>query len=429
MQAFMKRNRLWAPGVLFLLAMGVALYAFLSLEAIPGHFQYLWPAPAPTAASAGSSNTASAANSASAEKVNAGLKEARANMESLTETLAGACTPVTLYAVADGVSVIASMDNATAATARLEALNDNAYIFKPLVVKTGRLIYPDEFLTGERVAMVDEKLAVALFNYAEPVERYLLLDGEKYRIVGIIDDQKRVGDHQDYTFYVPYRALEKTALAMSALCIETIPVPNAGGWSAFETATASLSTQGTCISLTKESMNASLPLRAFLCLLGFMAVVFCLRVLTIQSVQLYRAYRMRLRGEYAMHLLPWVAPRGLLLAAGYAACAVVFAWLFMVFVEPVYTFPEWIPAVLVEPDDIATAFWNVWQKQANLFELRSPELIRIRFFRSVMGWACGALALSGGMLAARMGDAMRRLTAKPEKEPDAAEAKPKFNLE
>ena len=86
----------------------------------------------------------------------------------------------------------------------------------------------------------------------------------------------------------------------------------------------------------------------------------------------------------------------------------------MLLVAPVYTFPEWIPKVLVEPNDIATAFWDVWQSQAVLMELRSPELLQARFYQVLMGWACGALVLAGGMLAARLGDALQPLTAKPQ---------------
>ena len=80
------------------------------------------------------------------------------------------------------------------------------------------------------------------------------------------------------------------------------------------------------------------------------------------------------------------------------ACAAALAWLFTRLVEPVYTFPEWVPAVLVEPKDIQTAFWNVWQTSATVVEYRTPELLRLRFLREVMAWSCGACALLIGSL-------------------------------
>ena len=426
MQAFMKRNRLWAACVALLVSLGLAVYAQLSLDAIPAHLQFLWPAPAPSADSADSAAAGDNANTTETQApkaalANDGLRAARLAMDAFNEQLEGACKPASLYAVADGISVIAKMDNATAVTARLEASDDLAYSIKSLTVQSGRLIYTEELLRGERVALVDEKLAVALFNYAEPRDRELLWGPDKYRIVGILNDQKKVGDHQEYTLYVPFRAIERVAQPMTALCAETVPLPNAGGWGAFETASASLSTQGTCLSLPKEAMNAALPFRLICCMFGFIVILFGLRALNVRAMGLYADYRARLRDQYAAQLVPRFGWRVILLGMGYAVCAALFAQLFMVLVEPVYTFPEWIPAVLVEPKDISTVFWNVWQKQASLLELRSPELVRIRFFREIMGWACGGIALSGGILWARLSDSIRWLTdRKPaEKEPEA----------
>ena len=406
MQALMKRHRLWTPCVLLLLTFALALYAQFSLAVLPNTFQYLWPAPALTQATGGDANTT--------VSTNGGLKQARLNMEALLEALEGACDPITLYAVGDGVSVIADQDGATAVATRLEAIDDGAYAIKPLLLTSGRLIYSEEFLRGAHVAILDEKLAVALFNYAEPIDRTLLVNGVAYRIVGVVNDHRQVGDHYEHTLYLPYRAMENSATVFSALCIQANPIPNAGGWAAFESATENLSTQGTAISIVKEKMNAAMPLRVLGCLFGLMALWFGIRALNTQAGKLYRAYRLRLRDQYAVRLLPWLGIRGVALGAGYAVCALAFAQLFITMVAPVYTFPEWIPTVLVEPADIATAFWNVWQKQAALMEIRSPELIRTRYFASIMGWACGGMAVAGGLLAARLSEMLKAWTTKPD---------------
>lgn len=426
MQAFMKRHRLWAPAVFLLLALGMALYAQFSLAAIPAHYQYLWPAPAPVAATQPASGTDEAAtgDDGAAASENTGMRTARLGMETLEEQLSGACEATALYAVADGASVIADMDGATAATARLEAISEGSFALRPQLLTSGRLLYDEEMQRGERVAMLDEKLAVALFNYAEPIDRYVLLDNQRYRVVGIVNDSRRVGDHWEYAFYVPYRAVEKSALTMTALCIETRPIPGAGGWAAFEAAAKSISPLGTCLSLPKETMNAALPLRAVGCLFGFLFLLVCLRALNVRVVLAYREYRRLLREQYAMRLFPRFAWRAALLGVGYAVCAAALAGLFMTLVEPVYTFPEWIPAVLVEPKDVSTAFWNVWQGQAAVVEWRSPELLRARFFREVMAWACGGLALTGALIAARLGETVRQWTAAPEPEAAITEKEP-----
>ena len=53
MRAFLARNRLGPPLALLLAAAALALYAYFSLAAIPAQYQYLWAAPAPTAAATG----------------------------------------------------------------------------------------------------------------------------------------------------------------------------------------------------------------------------------------------------------------------------------------------------------------------------------------------------------------------------------------
>jgi hypothetical protein len=84
----------------------------------------------------------------------------------------------------------------------------------------------------------------------------------------------------------------------------------------------------------------------------------------------------------------------LVLAVGYGALALMISWLISYLVEPVYTFTEWVPAILVEWKDIQTAFWQVWQNASRLQELRSPELNHIRFYCMLTGWFSAGAALS-----------------------------------
>ena len=101
--------------------------------------------------------------------------------------------------------------------------------------------------------------------------------------------------------------------------------------------------------------------------------------------------------------------------AASAACVAALAGLFVVLIQPVFTFPEWVPAVLVEPKDIAAAFWNVWQDTATVMELRTPELLRARFYSRLMGWACGFGALALGCLWGGVRQELNRLPLLQEK--------------
>ncbi len=358
-------------------------YAYFSIQAVPASFQHLWAPPAQAAPSEGAS------------PVNSGLREVRYQVSKLDTTLDGACEHGALYTVAQPVALSAA-EGRSAQTRLVGVEKEWLELYEPVLL-SGRQLYPDECIYGARVAMLDEQLAVALFQYAEPLGEHVELAGQKYRIVGIVKAQKRVGDQMDHSLYVPLRALDRSSVTLTALVYEARPVAGAGGWPAFQAAAAQLGA-GTTISLVKERMNATMPLRLLLCLCGMAATLFLVRLMNRRTARFHARYRERLETEYASRLLGYAIGRAFLLFLGYAACAAVLALLFIQLVEPVYTFPEWVPAVLVEPKDIRTAFWNVWQTPATVLAYRTPQLLRLRFFHELMGWSCGAAALLLGSL-------------------------------
>ncbi|MEE1441750.1 MAG: ABC transporter permease [Christensenellales bacterium] len=382
LKAFCKRRK----GTLVLLGIALAVLAFvwIKIQAVPGTFQHVYAAPQPVAAEEG------------AQETNGGLREARLKTRELETELEAACEDATLYALAQPAAVSVP-DGGKSASTRLVGVEESWFYLNSPVLLNGRLLYPDECIYGERMALVDEQLAVALFQYAEPLGEEIEVAGQRYRIVGVIKAGKRVGDQMDYSLYVPLRSLEETNVSLTALVYEARPVQGAGGWSAFQTAAQKLG-DGTTISLIKERMNAAMPMRMLFTLLGMALALWGVRWMNRRSARFAAAYHDRLQTQYAARLVGFAAGRLLLLALGYVACAAALAWLFTRLVEPVYTFPEWVPAVLVEPKDIQTAFWNVWQTSATVVEYRTPELLRLRFLREVMAWSCGACALLIGSL-------------------------------
>ena len=392
LKAFCKRRK----GTLALLVIALAAMAFawVNIQAVPGTFQHVYAAPQPAAAAEGEKET------------NSGLRDARLKTRELETELEGACEDMTLYALSQPASV-SIPDGGKSVSARLVGVEESWFYLKLPVLLNGRQLYPDECVYGERVAMVDEQLAVALFQYAEPLGEEIEIGGQRYRIVGVIKAGKRVGDQMEYSLYVPLRSLEETNVSLTALVYEARPVQGAGGWSAFQTAAQKLG-DGTTISLIKERMNAAMPMRMLFTLLGMALALWGVRWMNRRSARFAAAYHDRLQTQYAARLVGFAVGRLVLLALGYLACAAALAWLFTRLVEPVYTFPEWVPAVLVEPKDIQTAFWNVWQTSATVVEYRTPELLRLRFLREMMAWSCGAVALLLGSLAGAGGVLFKR---------------------
>lgn len=146
---------------------------WIKIQAVPGTFQHVYAAPQPVAAEEG------------AQETNGGLREARLKTRELETELEGACEDATLYALAQPAAVSVP-DGGKSASTRLVGVEESWFYLNSPVLLNGRLLYPDECIYGERVALVDEQLAVALFQYAEPLGEEIEVAGQRYRIVGVI---------------------------------------------------------------------------------------------------------------------------------------------------------------------------------------------------------------------------------------------------
>jgi hypothetical protein len=188
---------------------------------------------------------------------------------------------------------------------------------------------------------------------------------------------------------------------LQALQVRARPIPGAGARSTFATAMQNWQAGGTLIDLGKEAMGAMLPIRI---LLFFMGAAVFFRLLGIWNGQFRRFfsdYRQRLKRQYAVKLMPRLSLGILTLAAGYGILILGVSFLIQYLVAPVYTFTEWVPAILVEWKDIQTAFWQVWQSAARLQEFNSPELSLIRFYGMLTSWFSAGAAVSLTVIWAR----------------------------
>ncbi len=298
-KAFWKNRR----KLLFLLVLAAAVivYAALELNNLPGTYQHVFLPGDQLAETEGGT------------PVNRYLRDWMDQKEAADTSLDGSCTPTTLYAVAQPASV-QTADGESSAAARLLGIDADYGSVEPFSLYTGRYFYPDEYTYGEKAVLLDEQLAVALFQYAEPLSEEIQIAGEKYRVIGIVRDHKRVGDQEEYSLYVPYRSLVSSTQVMSCVIFEGKPVKGAGGWAAFQSAAKRFSENGSTYSLPKESMNGKMPLRILLVAAGWVLTLYLIRILNRLFSRVCAAYRRKLRDEYANRLLGWL----LLRAAGSA---------------------------------------------------------------------------------------------------------------
>ena len=400
----MKEKKLRGYLMLFICAAVLALSAF-QINAVGRDLQYLIPAPQMQAESQQQDQQQQGGNQNGQQNGQEETPAPKPNQAALTlweslktaaENWSGVMEAYTMSGIVEKASFAG--DTEETKQARLTALNVNAYRLDPQYLRFGRLFYPEELEKGADAILLDEQLALALFKISEPIGRTVTVSGIKFTVIGIIRHTKTVGDSEDYGAYVPLNYLWDKEIQLQALQVTARPIPHAGARSAFTTAMQNWSAGGTLIDLGKEAMGAMLPVRVLLFFAG-MAVFF--RLLSIWNGQFKRFfadYRLRLLREYAIRLMPRLMTGILVLAVGYGALALLISWLISYLVEPVYTFTEWVPAILVEWKDIQKAFWQVWQNASRLQEFKSPELNHIKFYGMLTGWFSAGAALSAAVL-------------------------------
>lgn len=383
----------WRKLILLLLLSAALTYCVLAVNSVGNQLQYLVEAPGPEQdqTNAGSNET---------QQPNKSLIERGEQLKSAMEGLSGNVSAYTLTGIVDQQSFQSDIGNG--AQGRLELLGENSFTLRPKYLRYGRLFFPEELEQGADVMLLDEQLALLLFNIGDPLERTVTLAGKEYRVIGIVRHQKQVGDLTDAGAYVPLASVASLELTVDALMVSAQPIAGTGASVAFKSAMDSWQSGGNMIDLGKESMGAKLWLRLLLFLSGMTLTLRAVRFLNRRVHDALRDDRERLKSSYAIRLMPRFTGQTLMLGMGYLLCAGVVALLMQYLIEPVYTFPEWIPAVLVEWEEIATAFWKCWQTPATLVELRSPEFMRLRFFGLMIQLASAACGVTLALLYGRL---------------------------
>ena len=379
----MKKTPWWQAVLLAAFAVALAFGAY-SVSQVGNHLQYLI-APPHKLQTSGGEETPVKPNDPVAQWY-AALKDVAEEWDSTMEawTLGGVMENASLSAEGGGTQ------------GRVTVMGENGTTLHPLQLRFGRNFFPEELRDGAHVIILDEQAALALFRISDPIDRKVTVQGVEYRVIGVARHRKQVGDLTDYGAYIPLMSVIDQDITLDALQVEAAPRIGVGASVSFSTVCGTWQQGGTVIDLGKEGMAATLWLRVLLCLAGATALLRLIGWLNGQVRSYAKQYRQQLQVRYALSLMPQLAGMILLFCLGYGGAAALAAVLMNVIIQPVYTFPEWIPAVLVEWEDIAAAFWKVWQTSATLREMRSPEILRLRYFTLLIQ---GCSAATGVLLA------------------------------
>ena len=379
----MKKTPWWQAVLLAAFAAALAFGAY-SVSQVGNHLQYLI-APPHKLQTSGGEETPVKPNEPVAQWY-AALKDVAEEWDSTMEawTLGGVMENASLSAEGGGTQ------------GRVTVMGENGTTLHPLQLRFGRNFFPEELRDGAHVIILDEQAALALFRISDPIDRKVTVQGVEYRVIGVARHRKQVGDLTDYGAYIPLMSVIDQDITLDALQVEAAPRIGVGASVSFSTVCGTWQQGGTVIDLGKEGMAATLWLRVLLCFAGATALLRLIGWLNGQVRSYAKQYRQQLQVRYALSLMPQLAGMILLFCLGYGGAAALAAVLMNVIIQPVYTFPEWIPAVLVEWEDIAAAFWKVWQTSATLREMRSPEILRLRYFTLLIQ---GCSAATGVLLA------------------------------
>lgn len=329
-------------------------------------------------------------------------------LKSLDRSLEDMSTAVKAYGVTALTPGFSFTDGGQGgASGGLEGVHGPAGLAPLKPLRFGRQLYPEEISSGARVAVIDERLALAIYRVGDPLGRKLVIGGQPFEVVGVTRYSRHPGDMEEAWARVPLKALDKLHVQTKLLSVQMKPIAGAGAFAGLSQAMQQWQAGGSFSSLPKERYRALLPLRYLLCAIALMAVSITLMLAKRFTLRLWNGGKRRLESGYIGRLLPEFIGRGLLIVLMYAFNLFLIYLILQEMIAPVYTFPEWVPTILVEPKEISKTFWTLRGQQNSLVALRTPELLRLQFLLKLMTVAC----LSFGILLLKPWNKLKRFVA------------------
>lgn len=301
-----------------------------------------------------------------------------------------------------------TVENGGSATAELTALYGARHTLEDKVLVNGRQLYQEEVDLGTPSAVIDEGLAIALFRQGNPVDMQFTLGDQVFTVVGITRHNRTVGERADYGLMVPLKAFE-TQPTWEVMTAQVRPLGGAGTRAGLGKSLQAWQSGGQVVDLVKEKYRAALPVRVLLCLLGMFVSLIGFQLARRFSTALLEKNRERLQSEYISRLWPRYVLTGALIALSFGAALLVLLVAFTQLLAPVYVFPEWVPAILVEPKEIARTFWNNRASATALLQMHTKEG---HFLRTLLGYITVLCLLAGALLLVPLTNFYKKVSAR-----------------
>lgn len=311
----------------------------------------------------------------------------------VADTLADCTSALAVGGVTEKASVSAGSVNQTCA---VYAVGEGWFEADPVFLTAGRRLTETELKLGDKVAMVDEQLAFQLFGSELPEDAKATIDGVEYAVVGAYRHRRSVGETAQYSAYVPLLSANQNA--RDELLFIAVPIANTGARTMFEsTMRAKWEQGGSFISLGKEALRQRMIARMLLLVFGLSVIFRLMRRMNGAAARSWTRFQERLRWNYFRTAAPSLMAFLGSCLIGYGALLALLYALAAFSIQPLYTFPEWVPENVVEWSSLKAVFWNLAGDSAKLVRVGTRELRIVEFWGRILRW--GTLsALYGALL-------------------------------
>ena len=279
-------------------------------------------------------------------------------------------------------------------TVTLYAVSEGYFDLHHETFAEGRPLSGEDIRSRRKAAVINRAAASALFQGLDPVGQTFSCGGNDLEVVGVTKDGYRIGETSDAVVWIPVTLTGTEGSASSTLEIRAF-----AGSPVHSVILKNLLTQwsagGTSWDYNRQRLSAFMPLW----LLGAVAGYLLLRALVSGAAgkgrQMIGSFRELLKDRYIGQLKGRIAG-AILLAAAAAALLIAGIWLWLRYLMiPLYTFTDWIPEALVDPNAIAATVKSLLTGAASSSLYRSADAAAFGMYAAWI--AAGTLLFTVGL--------------------------------
>ena len=384
--------------VLMLLGLALLIFSLCKLYSMDSFAQYIAPAAPETAASADPGADAGDEDAADPADTTANTDPLTAQIKAWNEkrTEMGGTVPTGMAAVAFDTSVTTALEQNQMST--LVCVGEGWLDVHPHFLTDGWLFTQTDYEKGNRVAVLDEKLAFQLFPTDEPVGAQLQIGENWYTIIGVVRADTSAGDADPDTgrIYIPLNTAAADRIQAHYVLMECREGGDGEKRALQDVAADVMENDGSYWDTDKEVMRATMLVRLLLIAFALYLLAICLKIWNRRTVSLITGWNEEVRHRYFKTMAAKVVGLSCAQLLGYAALAAAAFGILRLLIAPMYVFTEWIPEVIVEWSKISQRLTELLRTAAQTARYQTRQIAAIRLYGALTRW--GVICLLTGVV-------------------------------